>query len=409
MRNKQKILILGAGFGGITTALTLAKKVGKDGCEITLIDKNPHQLYTPALYEITEIPSESLKELRNGSSIIFPIEDIVKNRPINFICDEVTEIKPQTKNIVLKNRGGMAYDFLVLALGSETNYFNIPGLKENSFPLKSFNDGIRLRNELEKKIIEGGHLKIIVGGGGSSGVEMAAEFVNFICLLKKKILQAAKICAVEFLLIEASEQILPEFDEWMIKRASARLKKLGIKIKTGALISAVAPNEITFKNGEKENYDIFIWAGGVKGPSILKNSGLPLSEKGGVLVDEYLRVIESQNIFAVGDNSSFINPKTGKHLRWNVPVAEDEGRIVAENISRAALGLKLKKFVPMKKYPFILAVGKNYAAADLIFIRFSGFVGWFAKMLVELRYLLYILPVKKALSIWIKGFKTQSQ
>ena len=99
------------------------------------------------------------------------------------------------------------------------------------------------------------------------------------------------------------------------------------------------------------------------------------------------------------------NPKTGKPLIWNVPVAEDEGRIVAKNIINAIKGRPLKKYIPWKKYPFILAIGKKYAIADLVFIRFSGLTGWLAKQLVELRYLLFILPFKKALKTWLIGLK----
>ena len=101
----------------------------------------------------------------------------------------------------------------------------------------------------------------------------------------------------------------------------------------------------------------------------------------------------------------FINPKTGKPLIWNVPVAESEGKIVAENIIRIISGKEKRKFIPMKKYLFIVVVGKKYAIADLVFVKFSGFFGWLLKQLVELRYLLFILPAIKALKIWLKGLK----
>ncbi|OHA13944.1 MAG: hypothetical protein A3G49_01750 [Candidatus Sungbacteria bacterium RIFCSPLOWO2_12_FULL_41_11] len=100
-----------------------------------------------------------------------------------------------------------------------------------------------------------------------------------------------------------------------------------------------------------------------------------------------------------------INPKTGKPLIWNVPVAEAEGRIAAKNILRSITGKPLKKFTPAKKYPFILTIGKKYAIADFVYFKFCGFTGWFAKQLVELRYLLFILPPQKAIRTWLLAIR----
>ncbi|MEK7074982.1 MAG: hypothetical protein AAB968_04415, partial [Patescibacteria group bacterium] len=129
--------------------------------------------------------------------------------------------------------------------------------------------------------------------------------------------------------------------------------------------------------------------------------GLEISSKDSLVVDEYLRV-KNQNtpIFAIGDNTICMNPLTQKPVIWNVPAAEQEARIAAVNILRAIAGKPLKRFMPRKKYPFILAVGKKYAIADLIIFRFWGLSGWIAKQLVELRYMLSALPLKKALPFW---------
>ncbi|MDO8600640.1 MAG: NAD(P)/FAD-dependent oxidoreductase [bacterium] len=405
---KKNIVIVGAGFGGITVALKLARNMGGllSDYQIILIDRHHHQLYTPALYEIASIPNENITDVALKTSILIPIADIVAGKPITALTDEIVGLAADTKKVLLKKSGALPYEFLIIALGSETNYFNIPGLTEHSLPLKNFDDALRLRNTIEEKVKKDGHIKIVVGGAGSSGVELIAEFVNFVCAIKEKVLGGKQICNAEFLLVEGTPEILPGFDAWTIKKTKRRLARLGIRIKTSAAISAVEEREIIFKNGERESYDILCWTGGVRGPAIFSQFGFPLSQKGGLEIEETLHIKGAdRSLFAIGDNASFINPKTGKPLVWNVPIAEAEGRVVAQNIIRTIRNEPLRRFVPLKKYPFILAVGKKYAIADLLIIRICGFWGWFLKQLVELRYLLFILPIKKAIRTWLRGEK----
>lgn len=403
---KKRIIIAGAGFGGITTTLKLFNLLGKlqDEYEIVLLDRRHHQLYTTALYEIAAAPRKNTSDLNLKSSVLIPLDDIISKKQITVRCDELVSIKPSEKKLILQKNGELAYEFLVLALGSETNYFAIPGLKDFGLPLKTFDDAIRLRNKIEDFLQKKDKLRIVVGGAGSSGVELIAEFVNFICSLKRG--AGKNICEVEFMLVEASPEILPGLEPWLIRKTKERLETLGIRIKTEHVITSVTENEIYFKNGNKEFYDVLAWTGGTKGPEILKNCGLPLSEKGAVLIDNYLQIHGQEgNIFAIGDNSTLINQKTGKPLGWNVPVAEAEGRLAAKNIIRIIKGQTLKKFRPLKKYPFVLAVGKKYAIADLVWLRFTGFSGWLVKQLVELRYFLFLLPFGKAIRIWVRGVK----
>lgn len=405
--SKKKIVIAGAGFGGATVALKLAEGLGRLNAEyeIVLLDHRRHQLYTPALYEIAAIPSENIPDLTLKSAVLIPIANITARKPITPICDELIELKASKKKLILQKSGELEYQFLVLALGSETNYFSIPGLKEHGLPLKTFDDALRLRNKIEDLFRQKGGLKVVVGGAGASGVELVAEFINFICTLKKELNK--NLCQVEFMLVEASSEILPGFEPWVIKKARKRLESLGIAVKTGHIITGVTEKEISFQNGAKEFYDILIWTGGVKGPEILKNFGLPLSQNGSVLVDDYLRVQtnEDNGLFAIGDNSTLTSPQTQKPLAWNIPVAEAEGKLAAKNILRIIKGQSLKKFVPLKKYPFILAVGKKYAVADLAWFHFAGFIGWLAKHLVELRYFLLIFPPGKAVRLWLRNIK----
>ena len=143
-----------------------------------------------------------------------------------------------------------------------------------------------------------------------------------------------------------------------------------------------------------------IGAGGVRPAAVLENFGLPLDERGGIRVNEFLEA--RPRIYAIGDNASLVNPLTGKSLPGNVPVAEAEARVAARNIIADIMQKRRRQFRPLTQYPFILAVGGKYAVADLIIIRLFGFLGWALKQLVELRYLIFILPWPKAITTWLR-------
>ena len=397
---KGNIIIVGAGFGGITAALGLAKKL-PSGFSLILVDRHHHQLYTPALYEIASIPKEITQNTVLKSSILIPIRNIIEGKPIRFISDECIAVNAKEKTVTLQKTGTLSYEYLLLALGSETAYFDIPGLREHALPLKTFDDALAMRNAIENLLRIKEEVYIVVGGAGSAGIELVAEFVNFVCLMKEKLMPDVKKCSVFFTLVEASPDILPGFEPWVVELAKKRLQELGIRIKTNTAVVSASASRITYKNGETEQSDILIWTGGVKGPALISRIGLETSSRGSLIVDPYLRANKSGGrIFAIGDNASVINPHTQKPLVWNVPVAEKEARVAVKNILRAIAGYPLKPFIPAKRYPFILAVGEKYAIADLLIFRFWGLSGWIAKQLVEFRYLLFILPPRKALAVW---------
>lgn len=405
---KKNIVILGAGFGGITAALTLAK--GMDGYtreyEIILVDRHHHQLYTPALYEIASTPTELASDQSLKTSILIPIADIIAGTPIRFLADECTKFNLNEKKVIFEKNGEMQYEMMIFALGSETNYFDIPGLKEYGYTLKTFDDALRLRNAVESLLKKGRRAEVVIGGAGSSGIEVAAEFINFFCAIGKEIVGRKNTCEINLCAVEASPQILPGFKPAVVALAAKRLNSLGITAKTGARIQSVDGQKITFQDGKEHPYDILVWAGGVKGPAILARTGLALSEKGALITNKYLEVPGGENsIFAIGDNAATTNPRTGEMLLWNVPVAEAEGRSVAKNILALIRGQSKKAFIPMPSYPFILSLGRKYAIADLVYFQLSGRLGWCIKQLTELRYLLFILPWRAAIGVWTKGIK----
>ncbi len=403
---KKHIIIVGGGFGGITAALHLgrryAQKLARRDYDLILIDRHRHQLFTPALYELAAIPREYALDTFLVTASLISLETITRRIPIRLLSDEFLSLDTASHSITLGGQGRIPYAYLILALGSETNFFDIPGLREHALTLKTGDDAVRLRNKIEAAVRRGApRLKIIVGGGGATGVELAAELVNFVSAIRKYSPQSPFRTAT-ITLMEAAPQILSGFHPSVIRRARKRLESLGVEIKTETTITAVRDHELVCDGGVHESFDILIWTGGVKGPSILSTLGLPLSSKGAVLVDEYLTVQSAPSVKAIGDNAAYRDARTDIFMPWTIPAAEHEGRYIAHELIREISGKKKNPFRPFKNYPFILAVGKKYAIADFAFIRLSGFAGWLVKILAELRYFTLILPFPRAVRMWWK-------
>lgn len=413
----KKIVILGGGFGGVTAAMKLSKMARRGSISsrlrLILINRNEYQVYTPALYEIAAIPKGGVSAASLKSSMCIDLGEVAKKNGFLFVGGEVTRINHERRSVEFARGGPLSFDWLIIALGAETNYFNIPGLKEHAFPLKTFEDAIRLRNRVESAVLSGDDpIHIVIGGAGATGVELAAEFNNFLCSLRAR-RTPHRTCRADITLIDAAPHILPGFDSGVMQKTYRRLEKFGIKILNGKIVAAVDERSISCKDGLILPYHIFVWTGGVSPVRTLKNLGLMLSLNGKIVVDEFLRVrTESgaiaEGVYAVGDNAEFVDPATAVLLPGNVPVAEAEARIAAKNVVADLAGKPRRKFTPLKKYPYILAVGRKHAIADLVVVRFSGLAGWLAKQLVELRYLISILGFWKATAMWARSIRYQA-
>lgn len=400
---RRNIVVLGAGFGGITALLKLYRGLKRRGLladyHLALVNRNASHLYTPALYEIAAIPKDEAAAIRLKPAICIPIPDIIGRLPgVRFIGETVARLDPERHLISFASGNQMSFEYLVVALGAETSFFGIPGMAEHAIPLKTFGDAVRLRNRIEELVLSAaGTLRIVVGGGGPTGVELSAELVNFLCYLKER--RIAEKCQEEITLIEASPDILPGFSREVISRARRRLTALGVKIITEERIGEVRSGEVWIGAARLPAH-LVVWTGGVQPVRALAQFGLRLDQRGGIVVNEFLEA--RPRIYAIGDNASFVHPKTGRPLPGNIPVAEAGARIAAQNIIAGMTGGKRRPFRPLANYPFILAVGRKYAVTDLVIVKFFGFLGWIAKQLVELRYLLSILPWSKAIRTWFR-------
>lgn len=413
----KHILVLGAGFGGLRTAKKIAEGLRRlkleEKYELFLVDKNDHHTYTPLLYEVATTSKTTANLYGLHEVAAYKIQSLTQNLPIKFIKNRVNELDAATGVAYLEDGRSLRYDFLVFAPGSEINYFGIKGLQENSIPLKEFSDAIRLRDEVWK-MAEGDkkEIKVVVGGGGSTGVELAGELKIWCGELEKEY----RGCRLQVSIIEAAPTVLAGFPENIIKIVNDRLRKLDVKIISGKKISEARKGSVVLKDGEKIPFDVLVWAGGVKASGLL--SQMPFStDKGRAMAEEKMLLCLSEDfhlhlrptVYGVGDSICFYNPLTKRPVPGVARAAILQANVAAHNLLEEIKHSENQKYKPVYKkykpleYPYIIPVGGKWAVAKIGPFVLRGFLGWIFKGLVELNYLFSIMPPWKAVKIWLKG------
>ncbi len=408
---RKRIVILGGGFGGLTTAFSISKELHSlrllDSYELVLIDRNEHHTFIPLLYEVATTAKETANLIHLHDLVTHNLTELTTHSSIRFIQDEVQRISPKEGLITLKKNGTMKAEYIVLALGSEVNYFNIPGLKEYSLTLKSFFDAIHLRDAIVNLAENKSVIEIVVGGAGPTGVELAGELTNW-C-------SRSLGCQLHVTLIEAQPNILFGFPSNIAGRAERRLRDLGVHIKTQAKILQLSTKEVELGNGEKIPFDLFVWSGGVKTPDLLLNLPLKTETRGRIETHETMACLPQTPdlelgcmVYGIGDNVCSYDPRTNKPVPAVAPAAIAQAGVAAHNIMqdiRKAEGLPQtirRTYIPAD-YPYVIPVGGKYVIAKIGPIVLAGIFGWIFKGLVEFYYLTSIMPKSKAFRVWIKG------
>jgi len=412
---KKNIVILGAGYGGLATAKALdhlAKQHSDafEGYRIVLIDQRDYQLHTPTLYEIATTPEEVANAVELKTIVTFPLTDALKKSRVTFVQGKATSIDVKEKAAILADGQRIEFAYIVIAVGSETNYFGIPGLHKHAYPLKNLYDALRIRDAillLFQNPSEAG-LSFVIGGAGPNGVELAGELSRWIHYLRRGTKKKYD-CAIT--LLDASQDILPGFDKNTVEKARKRLTKLGVTIKTNATIKEIAEGKLLLAHDQWLNFDLLVWAGGTKAPDFLAQLPHKIEKKGRAEVTPEMLCVSTNphldlggKFFAIGDASCFYHP-TGKYPIPGVArAAIEQGKVVAHNIFADLKHMPRNAYVP-KDYPYIIPVGGKWAIARFGRITITGFFGWILKGLVELYYIISVLPNWMALRIWLKGIK----
>ncbi|MBI2097881.1 MAG: FAD-dependent oxidoreductase [Candidatus Vogelbacteria bacterium] len=396
-QTKTRALVVGAGFGGVAAALTLTK-AKSSALEITLISNKPHFEYYPALYRVVTG--------RSPLEVCIPLSAIFHGSKIEVVIDEITTLDPGTQTAAGLSGRRYGYDYAILALGSETAYFDIPGLREFSFGFKSIQEASRLEKHLQAlfKNCAGGEttqedkvclLHFVIVGAGPSGVELAGELAGYLKQLARHYRVAENLITID--LFEGAGRILPALPEAVARRASRRLRALGVNIFVNRPLVSEEAEKIMVR-GLSAKTETVIWTAGIKPNSFFqKIPGLTFDQRGRVIVDEYLRAKNQERIFVIGDGAA--TPYTGL-----AQTAIYDGRAAAVNISRLARGLKPLAYQP-KPPSHAIPIGRGWGLAVLGTVIISGRFGWLIRRAADLRYFLSILPVRKALLAFRPGKK----
>lgn len=407
----ERVVIIGGGFAGVRICLDLLHS--KQSIFLTLIDKNSHHSYHPDYYEIasaiTREPrnasSADLLDLRQTAAIPF-FKIFGKYRNIEILRDEAIDI--DFKKTLIKTRDGreLFYDSLIIASGSKTSFYGIKNLSAFAFEFKTINDALNIRNNLHEIFAnkpKKENIKIIIGGGGFSGCELAAEISLYIKSLRKIYGRPSKSAEIE--IIEASENILAGANVWAKRKAVKRLEKLGIKISFNLKIQKIEEHKLIFEDKKTANFDMLIWTAGVEGENISKlfPKKTVHETKSCLITDKYLNVLDMKNVFAAGDIAYALDEKNIP-AKMTAQTAISEGKYIAEIIKKRLSNKNVAPYKP-KQSKFIIPLGGKYAIADLGFIKFSGFLAWCLRNIVTLKYFLSILPISKAIALWFSGLK----
>jgi NADH dehydrogenase len=392
----KRVLILGGGFGGIRTALDLAKE-NIPGLKITLISDKHHFEYTPSLYKIATGRSEL--------ETCIPLGEIfskMKKSNFEFLVDTITGGSVKEKFFTGGSGTRYTYDYAILALGAETAYFGIPGIKENSYTIKSVASALRLKNHLHHlfnnhtKLSKGSlmsQFQFVIVGGGPAGVELAGEIRRYARRLAKIHDVEQKYVTVD--IIQAAPRLLPTMPEKVSEIVVRRLHKLGVNI---ILNRAVASEDVqgVYLKDIQFNAKTIIWTAGVHPSSIYpKIEGLTFDKGGRILVDEYLKVSGTENVFAIGDSAS--TPEAG-----TAQTATRDGKYISGYIAKLINGKPLPK---RQHHPsaYVVPIGHEWAILNMGKFAFSGRIFALLRRVIDFHFLYTILPFNKAFTAWRSG------
>ncbi len=384
----QKIVIVGGGFGGVRAALDLAQSPASKNMRIQLISRHPHFEYHAALYKV--IAGISPLE------VCIPLQEIFKGKNVELVIDTITTVDPETKCLKGGSGSTYTYDKVVLALGSETHYFNIPGLEELSYPLHSISDALRLKrhiHEMFSNVQSSDDLHFTVVGGGPAGVEVAGVLAQYGHTLAKKHAVSPSYVSVD--LIEAAPHILPSASFKIRNSVEKRLRALGVTILVDRTVMKEDLDNLFLKGMEIKTKTV-VWTAGVTPNRLYKNiSGLSFDSKGRVLVDASLQAKGVLDVFVIGDGAALQQAGTASNALAN-------GSLVAK-----VLGHKVEVLPPYifsRSWFSVIAVGFGWAAASKDALFFSGIVGWWFRRLMDFRFFSSILPFRKAFFVWKSGY-----
>lgn len=405
--DKKRVVIVGSGFAG----LKLARAIRHLDYQVVLIDKNNYHQFQPLFYQVAMSGLEP-------SSIVFPLRKVFQKLKNVFIrVTEVISVEPE-RNVIQTGLGELTYDYLVLAIGTETNFFGNERLAAKCIPMKSVSEALYLRNRIlndyETAVTtpdyeqRQAYLDIVIVGGGPTGVEVAGALAEMKKHIISKDYPELNKDEIDIYLIENSAEVLSVMSEASQRKSKEYLERLGVKIKLNTLVTDYDGECVTMKDGSKILTKKVIWAAGVRGNKIEGLAKEALGPGGRIKVNQFNQVEGFNNMFAIGDIAFMPSEKYPRGHPQLAQPALQQAKLLAKNLQNLDKGRPLKPFEYFDKGS-MATIGRNLAVADLPFMKIQGFIAWMMWMFVHLFSLVGVKNRTFVFFNWIWNYFTYDQ
>ena len=388
MEKRKRIIIIGAGFAG----LKAAQKLSKHPVEVLLIDRNNYHTFTPLLYQVVTCSLDP-------SAVAYPVRNIfVDKLNVRFLLGDVFDIDYKNQAVTVKTKGNgtrlETYDYLFIAAGSKTNYFNSSNIERNTFGLRDLDDALTLRNHIlrlferaawtDDETKRNALMTLVVVGGGATGLETAGALHELYNKVLDKEYDKDNNMEANVILLEAAEQLLTPYPNKLRVAAQEQLESIGVEVRTGAFVDEVGSDYIRLKNGDHINTHTIVWSTGVIANPLAELLAVELARGGRIPVENTMKVIGHEHIFAAGDIAYLLQADGEQAYPGLIPVAQQEAELVAKNILHEINGESLETFHYFDKGT-MATIGRSRAVAWVFNrIQLSGFIAWIAWLFLHL-------------------------
>jgi NADH:ubiquinone reductase (H+-translocating) len=380
MTDHPRVVILGAGFGGLWAARSLAHT----RADVVLVDRNNYHTFLPLLYQV------AAAEL-SPEDIVYPVRSILRKLPnVQFLLSDIRRIDFTSRTVETNGRA-IVYDYLILALGSVSHFFGVPGAAEYAFQLKTLEQGIVLRNQILRCFERALHeedrdrrnrlLTFTIVGGGPTGVEFAGALAELVRGPLMKDFQQLEFSEVRVVLLDAEKALLSGFPEKISAYAQNRLRRMGVELRLETKVSEITGQSVNTKEGTVLPTDTVIWTAGVRGDPMAELWGLPTTTGGTIQVLPTLQLADHPEVYVIGDLAHVEN--NGRQLPMIAPVAIQQGTTAARNILRLMKGENPLSF-HYSDLGAMVTIGRNAAVASIGGFAVSGFAAWIVWLTVHL-------------------------
>jgi NADH dehydrogenase len=377
VRPSPRVVIVGGGFGGLQCAKALRDKP----VDVLLVDRRNYHLFTPLLYQVASC-------LLNPSEITAPLRKVLRGAPnVRYRAGDVAGVDFERKCVRLTDDVELPYDYLVLATGSTTNYYGNESVRAHALGLKDLGEALQLRNHVLECLDRAANatddherrrlLNFCIVGGGPTGVEYAGALAELARLIVPYEYPELPASALRILLLEGGERLLPMFVPRLSQYARRELERRGVEVRTNTLVASADDRGVMLHDGSEIETATMVWTAGVRPND-------PVHEEADRLpVDDHLRLVGAQNVFAIGDVAD-VRDKRGKTLAMVSPPAMQAGRYVARHIVKG----DARRAFRYRDKGTLATIGRRAAVGEIGRLRFRGFFGWLVWLVVHIYYLI---------------------